>query len=246
MLFKKTDYDLEFRKAVDNNDLKKAEKLAIAAFKKEPSNEHLLAMISGNIYERELWAVGDLIAEFVDRFPDSLHAIRVFHADIMARRELYDEATFHARYYLRIVKENNQLKAPTSDIIRNGMGRGFLLLTSAYTELGARSYSRRVLEHGHEFVSDHWQQIYNQELSTLTQELTKEESSGIDENWEAFFQSDANADQQVAYAEEKGFPQLAKRVDLIADQFAFNSNYSPGIDEMFQIVYEGKEQFSLI
>ena len=59
-----------------------------------------------------------------------------------------DPATQLAREYLRLVKEKGSLGPRLAEFpnVRLGASKAFLVMTAAYTHMGARSYSGRVLQ----------------------------------------------------------------------------------------------------
>lgn len=245
MLFKKKDYKKEILNALNNNNIAKVEQLSKKAFEKEPKNEDLLAFIAGIIFEKQIWDIAEFIPEFLNRFPNSLHAIRIYFSDLLSRQNNFDSATTEARIYLRQIKENNLFGHLSNNIIKNSISHGFLLLTSVYTASGARSYSKRVLELGNKFVSDYWKNIYKKELKTIDNELLDSENIETNNLWENFFNTGINADILFKRAKENGFDNLAKRIDLIEGNFRFNSDYKVNESEIFQLIYEDNGTFLL-
>lgn len=245
MFFNKKDFKNEILKALEIKDFTQVVKLSESAFDKEPQNEELLAFVSAIIFEKQIWNAVKLIPEFVNRFPNSLHAIRIYFADILSRQNKFDSSTTEARIYLRLVKDNNLLENCSNDIINNSIGHGFLFLTSAYTTIGARSYSTRVLELGSKFVSDYWKNIYSDELKTIDKELKEPNNQESDSLWEIFFKTGKNADLLFKLAKDSGFEDLSKRIDLIESNFRFNSDYKVNELEIFQLIYENNGTFVL-
>lgn len=245
IFFKKKDYKNEILKALDKKDIAQVEMLSESAFNKESENEELLAFVAATIFEKQIWNVVKLIPEFVNRFPNSLHAIRIYFSDILARQNKFDASTTEARIYLRLVKDSKLLESCTNDIIKNSIGHGFLFLTSVYTTVGARSYSIRVLELGSKYVSDYWRNIYSNELKTIDKELKEENNQGSNLRWEEFFHTGKNADDLFKLAKESGFEDLAKRIDLIESNFRFNNSYKVDDLEIFQLIYENNGAFVL-
>jgi hypothetical protein len=245
MFFKKRDFKAEILKALEKNDLTQVVKLSESAFDKEPQNEELLSYVSAIIFEKQIWSAVKLIPEFVNRFPYSLHAIRIYFADILSRQNRFDASTTEARIYLRLVKDNNLLENCSNDIIKNSIGQGFLFLTSAYTSIGARSYSSRVLKLGSKYVSDYWKNIYSDELKMIDKELQETNNRESDSKWEDFFNTGNNSDSLFKLAKNSGFDDLSKRVDLIESNFRFNSSYKVNELEIFQIIYENNGTFVL-
>jgi hypothetical protein len=239
------DYRSEIIKCIEKNELVKIEKLSNEAFENEAENEDLLAFVSAIIFEKQIWNCTELIHRFVNKFPNSLHGIRIYFSDLLSKQRNYDAATTEARIYLRIAKENNQLEKPFNNIISNSIGKGFLLLTSAYTEIGARNYSKKVLEIGKKFVNEYWINIYNNEINTLKGELNNKANTEINQKWDAFFDEGDFATELFELCKTSKFNDLAKRVDLIESQFRFETDYKVNENEMFKIVLENNDTFLL-
>ena len=239
------DYRSEIIKCIEKNELVKIEKLSNEAFENEAENEDLLAFVSAIIFEKQIWNCTELIHRFVNKFPNSLHGIRIYFSDLLSKQRNYDAATTEARIYLRIAKENNQLEKPFNNIISNSIGKGFLLLTSAYTEIGARNYSKKVLEIGKKFVNEYWINIYNNEINTLNGELNNKANTEINQKWDAFFDEGDFSTELFELCKTLKFNDLAKRVDLIESQFRFDTDYKVNENEMFKIVLENNDTFLL-
>jgi hypothetical protein len=245
-MFFKTDYKQEIIESLEKADYEKINDLAAKAFKDKNASEDLLAWVAAIIFEKQIWSSVNLLSEFVQKFPASLHGIRVYFSDILSRQKRFDEASDEARCYLRIVFDYGFDKLKENKIIRESTSKAFLLLTSSFTELGARSYSKRVLDNASSFASDYWRNIYSQEIKTLDNELNDASNKNIDNKWEEFFNSGGNADFLFKWCEEKGFPRVAKRVDLLEGNFRFNKDFKLTDSEALQLVYENNNQFILV
>lgn len=239
------DFKGEIIKCLEKNELANIEKLSFEAFQNEPENEDLLAFVSAIIFEKQIWSCAELIQRFVIKFPSSLHGIRIYFSDLLSKQKNYDKATTEARIYLRIAKENNQLEKPINKIVENSISKGFLLLTSAYTEIGARSYSKKVLEIGKKFVDDYWKNIYINEINTLNTELTNKSNFEIDQKWETFFNNGSFSTELFDLCTNSKFNDLAKRIDLIEGQFRFDKDYKVNENELYKIVIENNNTFLL-
>ena len=182
------------------------------------------------------------------RYPASLHLPRIYLADNLARAGRFDDATEQARRYLRLAKDAGILEKLTNTrILRHGVSHAFLLLTSAYTELGARSYSEGVLRHALQFdlVPDFASKI-QQELARLAVEMRDPSNKATNEKWNAFFANGSGADGLYEACTSRGFPVLAKRVDLLDAHFRFNSKFEVGEAELYLLVDVTNENANIL
>lgn len=241
-LFKKKpttdEWEEIIQKSFDSPDLNKTIKTLKSAYNANKNDEEMAGWIVGNIYEKNLHQLFDTLPEFVTNFPDSLHAVRIYLADLFARQDNFDLATEHSRKYLRIANDNNALeKLNDFPIIRHAVSRAFLLLTSAYTECGARSYSKRILSNSLKYdLEDEWKDATRKELIRIDKELQEVQNSEVDSKWENFFANGSNSGDLFNLCSSKGFNQLASRIDLIESNFRFNQSFKISSDEYFKIV----------
>ncbi|WP_263773028.1 hypothetical protein [Propionivibrio soli] len=245
---KRASYEERIRTALNENRIKEAESIARAAYLDGESEEHLLAWVAASMFERGISPAFDLLEAFVTRYPNSLHLPRVYLADLFSRSSRFDQATDLARYYLRQAKDSGALPDLSSKrILQDGVSRAFLLITSAYTTLGARSYSRRLLEYGLKFeLADRWKDIINNELVQLLQELQSVAAVEVDKQWERLFATGFGADALYKKCIDEGFPCMAKRVDLLEANFRFNATFKVDEAEFFLIVMESNREESLL
>jgi hypothetical protein len=239
------DYHQAINAAAEQNDVAALEQLSTEVFEQQPGNEHLLAFVAGIIYEKGVRTRLSLVAEFVERFPHSLHAVRIYLANLLGRDDKPDMATTEARIYLRFARDKNQFEKPINQIVAGAVQWGFLLLTSAYTMLGARSYSLRVLHYANRFANARWQATYTVEKETLNNELKEPDKLAIDNKWEAFFTDGTHADFLHKYCIDAGFHDMAKRIDLLENNFRFNPSFKIDEEEIFQLVFHRDEKFTL-
>lgn len=236
------DHEKNIRKALKHGDANMAASAIESAFADDKAGEEVLAWAAGVAYENQLTPVLGVLPEFLSRFPNSMHMIRVYYADLCAAQEHYDTATTHARLYIRMAKEAKVLgKLSVNELIQEAVGRAFLLATSAYTELGARSYSRRLLEFAltHD-VHASWHEAYRGESERLSGELSEPEAKAADERWERFYKGGMGASELANECDKKGYPDMALRVELIGAKFAFDSSWRPGTEELLMAV--GKDE----
>ncbi len=241
-------YEERLRTALDSGDTADAERIAREAFCDAKSDEHILAWLAAMMFENDIEPTFDLLEVFTERYPDSLHIPGVYLADLYARAGQFDRATEEARFYLRKAMDAGVVDALGEKVIlREGVSRAFLLLGAAYTELGARAYSTRVLGYGLEFdLTEHWVDAIRGELARLGSELEQADNRAIDEKWEQFFGDGRNADELYEFCEQRGFPAIARRVDLLKDNFRFNRNFAIDRSEILMLVLSNDDnQFTL-
>lgn len=238
--WKKANYEERIRTALNNDNFKEAEITAREAFADKKADEHILAWVVASMYERGIDSAIDLLEVFVNRYPDSLHLPKVYLADVLSRASRFDQASDLARYYLRLAKDAGVFPDLGSKrIIQDGVSRSFLLLTSVYTTVGARSYSRRVLEYGLQYeLSAKWKELIKIELSRLEQELLTPENEILDDKWEVLFSSGVGADELYKKCIDGGFPIMAKRIDLLEGNFRFNPSFKIDLQEILMLVFE--------
>ena len=95
---KKKNYEERFRFEIKKNNLKKAEIVAREAFSDTKADEGILAWIAGSIFEHNIPQAFDLLQKFLERYPNSLQAIRVYFADILARMGNFDSFQYSMSY----------------------------------------------------------------------------------------------------------------------------------------------------
>lgn len=245
---KKKSYEDQFRESVAKKDIVGADSTARKAFSDKTSDEHVLAWIAGSIYDLNLEKSFDLLQVFTERFPSSLHPIKAFTADLYARSGNFDKATLEARVYLRSIKDSGILDDLESEnIVRAGVSRAFLFVTAAYTELGARSFSKSVLNMALNYdISPDWADVIKSEISRLTEELKDPENLQRDEKWNSFYANGSNTDELHDYCKKSGYPVMAKLVDLTEGNFRFNSSYKVDSESIFNVVIENEGTFVLV
>jgi hypothetical protein len=203
-------------------------------------NEHELAWVFGLYFENNVDDVIALAPNYISRFPDSLYPVRVFFADLLSRRELFDEASHEARSYLRSARDSGLFVGDISQspIFCDGIARAFLLLTSVYTEVGALSYSLRVINIAKKInFTQRWENIFNSECMRINDSLNCKLTSETNRRWEMFFETGEYINDLSRSCMDKGFLMLRNRLNLIADKFRFSSDWE--IDqEVFEIIFQ--------
>jgi tetratricopeptide (TPR) repeat protein len=228
----------QIRSAILNGQKEEATKLAQAAYASKDQSEEMLAWIAGVLHEKRIKSAFPLMNQFIERFPDSLQLPRIYLADIYANLGQFDRASLYARIYLRLAKDRGILdRLENLNIAREGVSKAFLLLTAAYTELGARSYSKRVLQYArHLHLTESMAKFIDEELHRLDQELRNSENIAVDQTWEKFFVDGvAHANEIIQRCQDKGFPDLALRMRIIYESFRADSSFRVDSQEMFMI-----------
>lgn len=251
MLFGKKDTKTNIIDALNKKDIEKVKGLSIRAFEKELENENLLGFICGVIFENQMYDLKDLFFKFRDKYPFSIHPVRVFISELLTRVKRFDDATTESRFYLRATLENKQLENPVNEIVKSFIGRAFYLTTCVYTEVGARSYSKNVINYANSIISEkwhneHWTKVYADEIITLDKELQDTNNKTIDDKWNDFFKTGANADELYKLCIKNDFKDLARRVDLLEGNFRFNPEFKVDISEIFMLIYGGEKEGFLL
>lgn len=231
------DYRAEVRKAIAD-DIRKAVEIAHAAFNDTSINEDTLANIAGMIFDISAKDGVELVIEFVNRFPNSLHLMRVICADICNNNIKYDQAIYHARLYLRLAKEAGILdKKDIHIVLKHGIARAFSALADGYAGIGAFSYAIRVLKYSLNFVTEEeLEQVIRNAITEYEQKLQLVEISKFNMQWESFFKSGDGAAELIQYCSDKNMPEMAKRIELIDGNFRFNRNHTVDDSEILQVV----------
>jgi hypothetical protein len=236
-------YESRIRDSLDEGDKGSAEIAARAAFRDRSANESLLGWIAASIYEGDVQPAFDLLEVFVSRFPNSLHLPRVYLSDILARAHRFDQATDHARVYLRHAQEIGALAILGEHrFVQQGVSRAFMLVTAAYTELGARSYSKRILAYARQFaIAENWIEVFTLEQLRLDDELKAPDNKIVDEKWERFFASGNGIETLYTICAQRKFPLMAKRLELIEKNYRVNPNYKMGWQEILLLVLVSRD-----
>jgi outer membrane protein assembly factor BamD (BamD/ComL family) len=238
----KPNYEFRIRDSLDRGDKDAAEAAARAAFKDRSNGESLLAWIAANMYEGDVRPAFELLEDFVNRFPNSLHLPRVYMSDVLSRADRFDQATDHARVYLRQAQEVGALaNLAEHRFVQQGASRAFLLVTAAYTELGARSYSKRVLQYARQFaIAENWIETVAKEQLRLDDELKESDNKIVDDKWERFFSTGNGIETLYTICAQRKFPLMAKRLELIEESFRSNANFQVGEQEILLLVLVSK------
>lgn len=215
----------------------------------EAVQESDLAWMFGFCFENGLGRIVELAPEFLKKYPDSFFPVRVFFAHLLVQNGLFDQASHEARAYLRLVKCAGIFdKLRGGGLLADGVARAFLLLTAVYTEVGARAYSRRVLEHVRSlnFSSD-WKQAFASEIGRLDHEVSADAAAAaLDDMWEEFFKNGRKVDDVLALCSKKGFVMLLTRVELIREKLRIDREFQVDRSEMLMIIHKDERGHLLL
>jgi hypothetical protein len=236
------DYLETFKKAVQSDDSERQ----IAILKKALEETGWKSTIMS---ELALWVANSnlpfvqFLEAYCDNNLDTPHGAEIRLADIYTGQNRLDEATARARRFVSKLRGTEEEKNLSQHpILLNMVGRCYLLMTAAYTHVGARSYSRRLLEKaiGLKLPETFLFKMKN-ELSTLNQELTKPENAQLNEKWELFFKSGTCYQELHTYCLARSAPHLAKRIEVIAENFKSISDYEVNESEMLMDLFMFRE-----
>lgn len=235
----KEEYIRLIQDALERQESEEVAEHAGQGFEDYRDDEAFAAWCAAVAADMELPDAPAMMARFMERFPLSVHPIQVDWAESMIWQGKIDDASNEARAYLnRMHQAGLKSYLEQSEAVRDGVCRAFLLLTAVYTEAGARSYSRRVIEYAMVLELDQWwQQRFSTEHHRLDEELLDPNLRSLDAVWEDFFQRGASRDRVLDLCARCRLPVLSQRVRLLAQAFDDVEGFSLGDDEIFQMVY---------
>lgn len=199
-----------------------------------------IAWAFGYCFEKGFLSAFEAIPDFVIKYPNSLYPVMILYSDILVRRGLFDQASAESRVYLRKTLDSGLIEDLSGKpVIADGVSRAFLLLTSVYVEVGARSYAKRVLCNAKKYhLPEFWLELYKQNIDRLDFELNDEKNAILNDSWERFFAGGQDADFVYAILQKNGFKLLAKRIDLIESNFKYNKNWKCDESEQLKLVVQ--------
>lgn len=180
----------------------------------------------------------DKVVFFLEKWPHSISPVRVEYASLLADSNREDMATHLSRDYLYDLRQTGAFeKISELEIARKGAGRAFLMITSAYTKLGARSYSKRVLDYalGHGAFGE-LQEAYTTEKQRIDTEFKQPQNAKLDAVWERFFESGKQGHSLIEWCDQNNCPKMAQRVELIWQGFRFRRDYRVDANEILKHV----------
>jgi len=176
---------------------------------------------------------------FCDENSETPHGAEIKIADFYAGLDKLDETTARARRFVSKFRGTEmEQRLVEHPILLTMFARCYLLMTAAYTRLGARSYSTRILNKA---LSLHLPKTFEDriknEIYTLATELKNEKNRELDKKWEDFYSSGAHFYELYELCKTTKYPQMAKRIELIDGHFKFDSNFKVDDSEILMDIF---------
>jgi len=226
--------------AMESGDTSAMEDIVPQAFHDHHEDEEFTAWLTGVAFGANLGVMADLMRRHVELFPASIHPVRVDAAEMLLAQGKIDEGSNEARAYLKILATKDfAAELAKSEITRQSAARAFLMMTAVSTEVGARSYSLRVLAYAleHEF-GEYWNQRLRGEAESIRAELQDPRNQTLDAPWEAFYASGEGEAELVELCRLCRLPITARRVVILAEEFREKPEFKIGREEILQLVYQ--------
>ncbi|MCA8955734.1 MAG: hypothetical protein KDC87_06660 [Planctomycetes bacterium] len=226
--------------ARDCGDRDALARLALDALASDCTDEEHLAWVSSVVYEEDLVEALDVIAGFLDHFPESRKGVRVYLADLYAQQGQLDKATLEARAYLAHVHGSGGLEEACQDpLMANWVLQAMQLLSSAYTAAGARTYSQRVFTHAISLSDDAaWTLTFEQGIQDIERELHAFDCREVDYYWRSFMERGDNFEKVLQACSEANLPIMAERVRAIHTRFTVQPGSKLPSNEMVMPTHE--------
>ncbi len=181
----------------------------------------------------------NFLEAFCDENAETPHGAEIKLADFYAGLDKLDETTARARRFVSKFRgtetEKNLSQHP---VLATMFARCYLLMTAAYTRLGARSYSKRILNKAISLqLPKAFEERMKKEIQTLDTELKLETNSALDAKWEAFFSDGSNYTELYNICKTSQFPQLAKRIELLDGNYKFDPSFKVDEAEMLMDIF---------
>lgn len=233
----------KYVEACGRGDQAEATGVLQAAFQDPSWTEIDMHNLAAAIYNgREKFPFFEAIGAVSRRYPESVLPAQAFWSSVLTLMGKLDDATEEGRHYLSKVKEKGLMASVGREpSLQIAVGIAFLSATAAYTELGWRSYSLRILNLALQSELTPTKREYLvAERRVLESELTGPEAARQDGQWEEFYRNGAGANELVALCDGKGFPTMAKRVELLESEFRFGKTVAFE-SEFFLCVWSGRK-----
>lgn len=217
----------DFLRACEAKDQVAAIEVLKEAFTGADWTEWDLAMLCTAAYDMRVHlAFLNTIEEYLTRFPQSLYPVPALRAAILAEQSDFETATEEARHYWSRVKQAGYLHRLNEHVLlQHGFAQCVLPATALYTELGWRSYSKRILNAAlqldEQFLPP-MKEPWKAELATLDRELAEsEDHRTLDAKWEAFYARGEGAEALAKIATERKFENFARRISLLESELRY-------------------------
>ncbi|MBL7545210.1 MAG: hypothetical protein JNL11_15435 [Bdellovibrionaceae bacterium] len=228
----------EFENAIKNKNSELQISILKKALEEKGFQSPEMSELAGAIANYNLPLI-TLLEAYCNANPDIPHMAEVRLADYYASKDRMDDTTARARQFLSKLRGSEGEKNPSAyPVLLNLMARSYLLLTAAYTHLGARSYSQRVLRKGLSLpLAENFEKRLSNEIQMLETELQDADAARLDQRWEDFFQGGENFEELHALCVKNQFPQMAKRLELLHDNFRFNTSFQIDDAEILKDIF---------
>ena len=208
------------------------------AFEDYRQEEDFSAWCASVAYGVELPDAPDFQAQFMEKFPLSLQPVQVDWAEQLVWAGRLDDGANEARAYLHRI-QRNAFDDLVHELVQDAVFRAFLILTSVYTEVGARDYSKRIIEYAMMLdIEPYWKQRYQAEYARLNEELLETGLAKLNRQWEDFFSRGENQEALIELCRRCRLPLLAKRLEVLGQDFHEVTNFKPGDEEIFQLLFQ--------
>lgn len=227
-----------FEKAVQKKDseqqiaiLQKA--LAEHGFKSAIMSDLALAVANHNL------PYISFLEAFCDENAETPHGAEIKLADFYAGLDKLDETTSRARRFVSKFRGTEVEKNISAHpVLLTMFARCYLLMTAAYTRLGSRSYSQRLLTKAIQMgLPKAFEDRMNSEILTLNNELKIETNLSLDKKWEEFYATGANYDELHELCIRSQYLQMAKRIELLEGKFRFNVDFKIDDSEVLMDIF---------
>lgn len=232
------DFLASFEKAVQKKDTEQQVAILQKALNEHGFKSAIMSDLALAVANHGLPYIAFLEA-FCDENAETPHGAEIKLADFYAGLDKLDETTARARRFVSKFRgtdsEKNLSKHPT---LLTMFARCYLLMTAAYTRLGARSYSKRLLSKAISLgLPQAFEDRMKNEIQLLDSELKTDKNLALDKKWEEFYQTGTNYSELYELCKAQQYPQMAKRIELIEGQFRFDSNFKVEESEMLMDIF---------
>ncbi len=235
--YNKDNYISEFDAAIKAKDEKKQREILDSARENETITSQILLELTVTMaindvkyYEFQKAYLSEV------NFPAHFGHVQVARLDASMGR--YGEASDRARYFLKTIKEKGDFQElGQQTYMPYFVGLAYHILTTAFTAVGAISYSQRVLKFALSLpIAQLSRTDIENELKHLDSELSMPGAREVDHKWERFFSTGENAKELYALCVEAGLQTIADRVSVLETGFRYESGYRLDEQEVLKSV----------
>lgn len=227
-----------FEQAVQKNDSEQQVAILQKALNEHGFKSNIMSELALSVANYNLPYISFLEA-FCDENADIPHGAEIRLADFYAGMDKLDETTARARRFLSKFRGTEvEQNLSTHPVLLNMFARCYLLMTAAYTRLGARSYSKRILNKAIRLnLPKSFEDRMKSEIQTLDRELKAEANLERDRKWEDFFANGVHYQELYDLCRSQQYPQMAKRIELLEGNFRFNPDFKIDESEMLLDIF---------